>query len=215
MHSSGRVIFISIDWSILMRSLALSRRFVISLVLLLGVLGLLIPIARAQTRPEGAPSDPKTALRERISAKVEQLIRQTEERIELQRLMDRANSAVGVQAAAVNGGKGLAAIAQELSSEEYQLKQIEVERDLTGEQSGMQNPRYKVLAKRAAIMKEVYDREVEAAHIKAVARLESARNEAAAIQTKLNAAANRVEATKQELLDLVMPVGATTTPNGR
>jgi len=188
-----------------MRSCAMRRRSVFASIVLLSVLGLTIPIALGQTRPGGGaatgPADSQAGLRERLVERVAELSKRIEERLELQRLAGRADDELARQEEAARGGESLNAISPWLTNNQYQLRQAEIQRDLMLDQYGKENPRYKAAARRAAEMREAYERQLAAAQSKAAAGIENARAEAAATQKKLQDAAKREEAAKRELIE--------------
>jgi len=181
------------------------RRFLVTSVVLLSVLGLVIPIALAQTRPGGStamgPAAPQAALRQRMAERVAELSKRIEERLELQRLAGRANDELARQEEAAREGKSLDVMNPNFKNDQYQLGQMEIQRDLMLAQYGSENPRYKTVTKQLAKMREAYQRNLSAAQAKAATGIDSLRTEAAAAQARLNDAVKREEAAKQELID--------------
>jgi hypothetical protein len=188
-----------------MRSCAMRRRFHVASIVLLSVLGLAIPIAFAQTRPGGttatSPAASQAGLRERLAERIAELSKRIEERLELQRLAGRANDELARQEEAARGGKSLDVINPSFRNDQYQLRQMEIQRDLMLDHYGSENPRYKAVTTQLAKMREAYQRNLAAAQAKAAAAIDSARTEAAAAQAKLNDAVKREEAAKRELID--------------
>jgi hypothetical protein len=192
-----------------MRSPAQRRRFIVTSVLFVGLLGLTIPIALAQTRPGSAPATGAVAspagLRERLAGRIEELSKRIEERLELQRQAERADAALARLERVATGGPGVDAIAPGLVNDQYQLRQLEIQRDLLADQYGSQHPRYKAIVQRVAAMQEAYDRRLKGAQGKAASELDAARTDAATTQKKLEIAVSNVEAAKRELIDSAAP----------
>jgi hypothetical protein len=187
-----------------MRSSAMRRRFLVASIVLLNVLGLTIPISLAQTRPGATATGPaasQAGLRDGLAERVAELSKRIEDRLELQRLAGRADDELTRQEEAARGGESLNAISPWLKNNQYQLRQVEIQRDLMVDQYGKENPRYKAAARRAAEMREAYERQLAAAQSKAAAGLENIRAEAAATRKKLEDAAKREEAAKQALIE--------------
>jgi hypothetical protein len=195
-----------------MRSPALRRRSIVTSILLFSVLGLTLPIARAQTRPGSAPATtPATAPagpRERLAARIEELAKRIEERLEFQRQAERADAALALQEEAASGGRALFTMAPTLANNQYQLRQLEIRRDLMVDQYGSQHPRYKAIVHQFETMREAYNRQLEAARSKAAAELDAARADAAAVRKKLEIAVSNETAAKRELIDSATPVSA-------
>ena len=92
---------------------------------------------------------------------------------------------------------------QYLPSDKYQLKQVEIERDIALESGGEGNTRYKMLAKRAEMMAASYQKDMEEARAKGkVAILEEMQQEAIKDQTKAESLKQRVDKLKEDLGDL-------------
>jgi hypothetical protein len=195
-----------------MRSPAQRRRFIVTSVLLVGLLGLTIPFARAQTRPGSAPATGAAAspagLRERLAGRVDELSKRIEERLDLQRQAERADAALARLEDAASGGRGVDTIASGLANDQYQLRHVEIERDLMADQYGSQHPRYKAIVQRVAAMREAYDRRLKGAQGKAASELDAARTDAATARKKLEIAVSNVEAAKRELIDAAAPPAA-------
>jgi hypothetical protein len=185
-----------------MQSTALRRRSVITSVVL--ILGLMLPIALAQTRPGSAATGPAArpaGLRELLAGRIDELSKRIEERLELQRQAQRADAALARQEDAASGGRALIGVAPTLANNKYQLQQLEIERDLMADQYGSQHPRYQAIVRRDAEMREAYDRQLKAAQAKAAADLDAARADAMTARKKLEIAVSNVESTKRELID--------------
>jgi hypothetical protein len=177
------------------------RRFLVASIVLLSGIGLTMsPIALAQTLPGGSAAS-QAGLRERVVKGVAKLSKRIEERLELERLAERADDELARQEEAALGGESLNATTPWLKNNQYQLRQVEIQRDLMLDRYGREHPRYKAVAQQAAKMREVYERQLAAAQSNAVRGLESARAEEAAARKKLDEAVKAEEAAKRELID--------------
>ena len=188
-----------------MRSCAMRGRSLVPSIVLLSVVGLSIPIALAQMRPGGAtmpgPATSQAGLRERLAERVAELAKRIEERLELQRLTGRPSDELARQEEAARGGESLTTMAPWLKNNQYQLRQMEIQRDLMVDQYGREHPRYQAVAQQVAKMREAYDRQLATAQSKAAAGLENLRAEAGAARNKLDDAVRAEEAAKRELIE--------------
>jgi capsular exopolysaccharide synthesis family protein len=90
-----------------------------------------------------------------------------------------------------------------LTNDEYQLNQFESDVEMTRQQYGEDNPKYKMAAKRLELMRSKYQAKSDEARAKArIMLLDGAKSEAEAAQATLDGMNKRVETLKGELADL-------------
>ena len=179
-----------------MRFSALFRRGFISTSIYSLVIAALAS-AIAQAAPAG-----QNDLRQRVQAKVDELTKAIDDQLEGRRQLDRAESALTIYEEAVAGGSGVDSMDPNLKNNRYQVKSVQIERDIMLDSGGVENPRYKSLAKRTEEMEKALNRQIEAAKATAAKGLLEARREAAAAKARLEAANGRVDVIKRELVEL-------------
>jgi hypothetical protein len=132
----------------------------------------------------------------KLEQKVEELIKRVEERAEARAVVWRAEAEVARIESAVEGGGG-----EPIARDEYQLQQMELERDMMKEQKGSENPMYKAYAERVRRMQENYAQKFARWKEQVTAALASARRELEAARGRLEAASGKVEGVKREVLE--------------
>lgn len=176
------------------------RGFVIASVICMGVM-LMVSLAVAQSRPADAAGG-KDTKRERVAAKVEELVTRIGDWVEAKRQVERADSALTLYEDAAAGGKALVSIVPNLANDKYQLDMIEVEREVMLDGGGTQNPRYLAMVKRVDRMKSAYAKQLELGKARVAQQLNELRLEAAVARGRLDEAGKRVETVKRELIEL-------------
>jgi uncharacterized protein (DUF885 family) len=179
-----------------MRYTAFSRRGVIS-VSVYSLIIVVLAAPMAQAAPIGADD-----LRQRVQVKVDELAKAIDQQVEVRRQVQRADSALAIYEEAAAGGNGVDAMDPNLKNNRYQVKSVQIERDIMLDNTGAENPRYKSLAKRTEEMEKALHRQIEAAKAEAAKGLLEARREAATAKARLEAANGRVEEIKRELVEL-------------
>ena len=169
------------------------RRRALASALGITVLGLTAAIVHADPPPE---------LRKKVEAKLAELIKRLEEQLEIKRQAEITTARVNLLKDAVGAGRGLPKFDQGLARQEWNLHQVELERDLMAEQYGANNPRFKAIAERAKTMRLKYEDGVEEARLHADVALIDARKEDDSARKRLDGATKAVETAKQELLAL-------------
>jgi capsular exopolysaccharide synthesis family protein len=145
----------------------------------------------------------------RIGAKEMELSKLVAEQVDAQLMYGKAYSAFESTKAAVQSGQDppmmeqyVHELAPFLVNDEYQLRQIELERDIAAE-TGTESTRYKQLAKRADIMRANYQQALDAARVRAkVAIIENMQQDMNKAATKLESLTKRVDFLKADLGEL-------------
>jgi hypothetical protein len=179
----------------------MSRR----LTLILSVLPIVPTVSNAQqSRPAASAPAPAAAARERVAAQMRELATLIENRVEARRKADRAAAQLSITTAAAATGD-VSQFAPGLIQSEYQLRQVELERDLAVEQ-GSASARALSLAKRAQVMRSAYEARVAQARAVAAAAIAEAKREDDVARGELDEATRRVDAAQNALLDLIVPM---------
>jgi tyrosine-protein kinase Etk/Wzc len=146
----------------------------------------------------------------RLGTKDVELGKLVQEQVEAQLMFGKAQGTLKAVADAIQQGQdppGLDVLIQRIApflmNDQYQLRQLEIQRDLMADQYGPENAKYKAISKQAELMRAAYDTQL--AETKANAKvqiLEGYQQEAAAAKAKLDGLTERVNNLKQDMGEL-------------
>ena len=146
----------------------------------------------------------------RLGTKDVELSKLVQEQVEAQLMLGKAQGTLKAVMDAIQQGQdppGMDIAIQHnapfLANDEYQLRQIEIQRDLMADQYGPENSKFKQIARQAELMRTAYESKLAEAKANAkVQILEGYQQEAAAADAKLKSLTTRVDNLKQDMGEL-------------
>jgi succinoglycan biosynthesis transport protein ExoP len=150
------------------------------------------------------------AIGSRLGTKDVELTKLVQEQVEAQLMSGKAQGTLKAVTEAIQQGQDppgmdvlIQHIAPFLMNDQYNLRQMEIRRDLLADQYGPENAKYKAAVKECELMRSAY--EAQLAETKANAKvqiLEGYQQEAAAAEAKLKSLTTRVDNLKQDMGEL-------------